>query len=87
VLEQPEREQQRVVVIASDQAQADLLVATLQASGIPAAATITTVRLGHEWVQGHAVSVTAADEGLALALLRDLGAPPPPSADGDPPAR
>ena len=87
MLEQPEREQQRVVVIASDQAQADLLVATLQASGIPAAATITTVRLGHEWVQGHAVSVTAADEGLALAMLRDLGAPPPPSADGDPPAR
>jgi len=87
VLEQPEREQQRVVVIASDQAQADLLVAALQASGIPAAATITTVRLGHEWVQGHAVSVTAADEEFALALLRDLGAPPPPSTDDGPPRR
>lgn len=87
MLEQPEREQQRVVVVVSEPAQADLLVAALQASGIPAAATITTVRLGHEWVQGHAVSVTSADEDLALALLRDLGAPPPPSADGDPPRR
>lgn len=87
MLEQPEREQQRVVVVVSEQAQADLLVATLQASGIPAAATITTLRLGHEWVQGHAVSVTAADESLALALLRDLGEPPPPSAADDPPRR
>jgi len=78
VLEEPEREQQRVVVVAASAAQADLLVAALQAHGFPAAATITTVRLGHEWVEGHAVSVTAADEVLALALLRDLGAPPPP---------
>jgi hypothetical protein len=84
VLEQPEREQQRVVVVVPDQSQADLLVAALQASGVPAAATITTVRLGHEWVEGHAVSVTAADEELALALLKDLGAPPPPSADDRP---
>ena len=87
MLEQPEREQQRVVVVVAEQAQADLLVTALQASGIPAAATITTVRLGHEWVQGHAVSVTSTDEELALALLRDLGAPPPPPADDDPPPR
>lgn len=85
MLEQPEREQQRVVVVVPSAAQADLLVAALQAHGLPAAATITTVRLGHEWVEGHAVSVASADEALALALLRELGAPPPPGDDERPP--
>lgn len=82
MFEEQEREQQRIVVVVPSAAQADLLVAALQAHGIPAAATITTVRLGHEWVEGHAVGVAAADEELALALLRELGAPPPPDADG-----
>lgn len=82
MFEEPEREQQRVVVVVPSAAQADLLVAALQAHGLPAAATITTVRLGHEWVEGHAVSVTAADGELALVLLRELGAPPPPEDDG-----
>lgn len=82
MFEEQEREQQRVVVVVPSAAQADLLVAALQTHGLPAAATITTVRLGHEWVQGHAVSVAAADEELALALLRELGAPPPPEDDG-----
>jgi hypothetical protein len=82
VFEEQEREQQRIVVVVPSAAQADLLVAALQAHGIPAAATITTVRLGHEWVEGHAVSVAAADEELALVLLRELGAPPPADDDG-----
>ncbi|MFO7778643.1 MAG: hypothetical protein R6V28_09840 [Nitriliruptoraceae bacterium] len=82
MFEEPEREQQRVVVVAPSAAQADLLVAALQAHGLPAAATVTTVRLGHEWVEGHAVSVATADEELALELLRALGAPPPPDDDG-----
>lgn len=82
MLEEPEREAQRVVVVVPSAAQADLLVAALQAHGFPAAATITSVRIGHEWVEGHAVSVAAPDEGLALALLRDLGAPPPPDDAG-----
>jgi hypothetical protein len=81
VFEEQEREQQRIVVVVPSAAQADLLVAALQAHGIPAAATITTVRLGHEWVEGHAVSVAAADEEIALVLLRQLGAPPPPDDD------
>ncbi len=85
MFEHPERQQQPVVVVASSATQADLLVAALQAHGIPAAATVTTVRLGHEWVEGHAVSVASADEQLALALLRELGAPPPPDDDGPPP--
>lgn len=84
MFEEPEHQQQRVVVVAPSAAQADLLVAALQAHAIPAAATVTTVRLGHEWVQGHAVSVAAADEELALELLRELGAPPPPDDDGPP---
>ncbi|MFO7959671.1 MAG: hypothetical protein R6U94_01840 [Nitriliruptoraceae bacterium] len=84
MFEEPEHQQQRVVVVAQSAAQADLLVAALQAHAIPAAATVTTVRLGHEWVQGHAVSVAAADEELALELLRELGAPPPPDDDGPP---
>ncbi len=82
MFEEQEREQQRTVVVVPSTAQADLLVAALQANAIPAAATITTVRLGHEWVQGHAVSVAAADEELALVLLRELGAPPPPDHGG-----
>lgn len=87
MLEQPAREQQRVVVVAPGAAQADLLVAALQAHGLPAAATVTVVRLGHEWVEGHAVSVAAEDEPSARALLRELGAPPPPMPDEAPPSR
>ena len=87
MLEEPARQQQRVVVVVPNAAQADLLVAALQAHGVPAAASITMVRLGHEWVEGHAVSVAGEDEADALALLSDLGAPPPPVSDDDPPRR
>lgn len=74
--EQIQYASQEPVVVVANQAQAQLLLATLRVHDIEAHAVAASAFPSLDWAQGVAVTVAAAERALAIELLRELGHEP-----------
>lgn len=73
MFEQIQRQSERHVVVANTRATAELLSTTLAAHGIHASHHAYSLAYPSvDWVQGYRVSVAAADEAEARAVLAAL---------------
>lgn len=73
MFEQATHQEQRVVAVASTEASADFIAATLAVHGIRAATSVVDRAYPSiTWAEGFQVAVADEDEDAARRLLRDL---------------